>query len=126
MKVREYIKNHTEIELNDITTNSGIVTVIEVPHQRPATTLTYLDNEEYLTRYIGSIEETDGGGEIEGAMEWLETKDRVQACEEVARADLHSWRKLVGTDEILDFEPTAHQQHKVLAQIAADITTWLI
>lgn len=118
MNVRDYIAEHTDIDLTSIRANDEIIIIVEVPHQRKSDVFVYIDEDDYKDTYIAAIEETDHSGEIEEALEDLETDNRTEAAELVAAQDLHSWRKLVGTESILDFEPVRHQEVSVLSQIA--------
>lgn len=125
MKVIDYIEKATRVRAADIYQNDALVIVVEVPHQRAPEVRLYQDEQAYLDYYIGSIEETDHSGEIETLLAEFETYNRIDAAEEVAASDLHSWHKRVGTESILDFEPSYHQQYEVLSQISYEVLAWL-
>lgn len=97
--------------------NDSLVMVVEVPHQRKAQTFYYYDSADYVRDYLSWVEEDADKGD---GIEYTE-ENRVKMIEEYAGHDLHSWRKLVGIDEILNFIPTEHQRLETWRAITNDL-----
>lgn len=118
--VKQYIETYRDdiaLTTDEKFFSESIIMVVEVPHQRKATSLYYYDADDYDRLYLASVEEdADKGGGIECTRE-----NRVEKIEEYAGSDLHNWRKLVGIDEILAFIPVDHQRLEVLRSITDNL-----
>jgi hypothetical protein len=120
LTVKQYIETYRDnlaLTTEEKFFAKSIIMVVEVPHQRKATSLYYYDANDYDRLYLASVEEdADKGGGIECTPE-----NRIEKIEEYAGSDLHNWRKLVGVDEILLFVPVDHQRLEVLRSITNNL-----
>lgn len=117
MTVKQYIENHRQ-DLAIVADSADIVIAVEVPHQLKATTFMYFGKNEYERLYLSGVEAKADKGD---GIKHPEGTWSAETVEEYAGHDLHSWRKLVGLDEVLNYVPVDHQRLEVYREITKDL-----